>query len=125
MIDDMKSRGPCEAMEAEFKRLQEENAPLGAMPRHSGFGSCLAPEASMRDLRKSGRRHHSQRQDCPVSEPSWARGCYHVRWEGKGRKSVYSPAAEVWRAPESLLDFRSLAFLLFLLKWGGTGLGQR
>jgi len=101
MIDDKKSTDLFEAMEAEFKRLRDENARLRAMLGIPDSGVASRPEASTQDLRKSGGDLTTPAGKIALFR-SLFRGredVYAVRWEGKAGKSGYSPAAAMdWRA---------------------------
>jgi superfamily II DNA or RNA helicase len=101
MIDDKKSTDPFEAMDAEFKRLRDENARLRAMLGIPDSGAASRPEASTPDLRKSGGDLTTPAGKIALFR-SLFRGredVYAVRWEGKAGKSGYSPAAAMdWRA---------------------------
>src|SRR6516225_11631850 len=84
MIDDKKSTDPFEAMDAEFKRLRDENARLRAMLGIPDSGVASRPEASTPDLRKSGG------DLTPTGKIALFRSLfrgredvYAVRWEGK------------------------------------------
>jgi len=95
MIDEMKSTDPFEAMDAEFKRLRDENARLRAMLGIPDSEAASQPEASTPDLSKSGSDLATPAGKVVLFR-SLFRGredVYAVRWEGKGGKSGYSPAA--------------------------------
>jgi superfamily II DNA or RNA helicase len=85
----------------ECKRLREENARLRAMLGISGSGEASQAEGITADLRKSGGDLTTPEGKIALFR-SLFRGredVYAVRWEGKGGKSGYSPAAAMdWRA---------------------------
>jgi hypothetical protein len=101
MIDEKKSKDPSEAMDAEFKRLRDENERLRAMLGIPVSGVATQPEGSTADLGKSGGDLATPAGKIALFR-SLFRGredVYAVRWEGKGGKSGYSPAAAMeWRA---------------------------
>jgi len=89
MIDDKKSTDPFEAMDAEFKRLRDENARRRAMLGISDSGVASRPEASTPDSRKSGGDLTTPAGKIALFQ-SLFRGrddVYAVRWEGKAGKS--------------------------------------
>ena|SRR5215472_4129391 len=101
MIDDKKSTDPFEAMDAEFKRLRDENARLRAMLGIPDSGVASQPEASTPDLRKSGGDLTTPAGKIALFRSLFRarEDVYAVRWEGKAGKSGYSPAAAMdWRA---------------------------
>jgi superfamily II DNA or RNA helicase len=85
----------------ECKRLRDENARLRAMLGIPDSGVASQPEASTPDLRKSGGDLTTPAGKIALFR-SLFRGredVYAIRWEGKGGKSGYSPAAAMdWRA---------------------------
>ena len=88
-------------MDAEFKRLRDENERLRAMLGIPVSGVVAQPEGSTADLGKSGGDLATPAGKIALFR-SLFRGredVYAVRWEGKGGKSGYSPAAAMdWRA---------------------------
>ena len=100
-MDEMKSKEPSETMDAEFKRLRDENARLRAMLGIPDSGVASQPEASRPDPRRSGSDLTTPGGKIALFRSLFrGRGdVYAVRWEGKGGKSGYSPAAAMdWRA---------------------------
>src|SRR5215472_11447065 len=100
-MDEKKSKEPSETMDAEFKRLRDENERLRAMLGIPVSGVVAQPEGSTADLGKSGGDLATPAGKIALFR-SLFRGredVYAVRWEGKGGKSGYSPAAAMdWRA---------------------------
>lgn len=83
MIDDKKSEDPFEAMNAEFRRLRDENARLRAMLGIPDTGVASQAERSAAGLRKSGDL------TTPAGKVALFRSLfrgredvYAVRWEG-------------------------------------------
>jgi superfamily II DNA or RNA helicase len=107
MIDWNQFEGREEATQAECKRLREENARLRAMlgiPAPTGDGAALHAEASAADSKKSLVSPPTPEEKIALFQ-SLFRGrqdVYAARWDGKGGKSGYSPAAAMdWRAIHS------------------------
>ena len=92
MIDDKKSTDSFEAMDAEFKRLRDENARLRAMLGIPDSGVASRPEASTPDLRKSGGDLTTPAGKIALFRSLFCgrEDVYAVRWEGKAGKSGYS-----------------------------------